>query len=330
MKKTIVLLLVAITITTVNAQLGTLKKNFKGSGGKKTVPMIYNSKMPVSVDYQYILDDLELNTDGLLSHGFIKATFPPVEDENGTIDYDGKYRFFVQLTKDGNEVFKKPCKEQNTSDNYKIFIPDPNNEATLQANNYLTEGKYSMNYFLDDSLFYSIDFEVKALSTDDPYAKDAKKYMIDGPWNNLAYISIEGNDNRLIFNTYLRHESMETLKKCIYWIDLEKGGKVVASTNKATDKGKSYFANLTCKWKEQSNALKMVKEDGNMGVDYASLNTLDDGDYTLKSSFDGKEFQYSFTIKDGKIVPSGNQVFVVANSKHYIEGMGKNFFFAKQ
>lgn len=338
MKKLSLLILVVLAITTANAQLGALK-NIKGSGSSKTsggkskenkLPaLVYNARMPVSLDYKYVVfDDIELTEDGYLRHGYIKVTFPPTEDANGPIDYNSKYRVFLQLTKDGNEVYKKPCKEENSSTLYKIFIPDPNNDATRAANNRVTEGKYRFNYFLDDSIFYAIDFEVKSITTDDPYAKVAKKYMIDGPWNKLAYITI-ASDNRFEFNTFIRHESIDPLKQCIYWMELYKDGKVVAASDEPGKKGASSVGNITCKWKKQNYVMQTLV-NGKLTANYASTTTLTDGDYTLKASYDGKEFKYSFSIKDGKIVPVGNQVFSPENSTQYIEGMGKNFFFVKE
>jgi len=332
MNKLLVLVVVLMTITTVNAQLGSaLKKNLKGNGGSKdnkNAAMIYNPNMPVSLDFKYVINDIELDADGFLNHRFIKVTFPPIDDAAGPIDYKNKARMFIQLTKEGTEVFKLPCWEQNTNTTYKVFIPESNSDYARSIDHRVTEGKYCYNYFLDDSLFYSIDFEVKALKSTDPYDNNPVKYMIDGPWNKLAYINTASDDGRLEFNTYIRHEDVKALPQCNYWIELLKDGKVIAATDEPGKKGNNYVGNVTCKWKEEGYAIKMLV-NGKLTANYASTKTLTDGNYTLKSSFDGKEFKYSFSMKDGKVIPAGDQVFSNEIASHYIEGMGKNFFFVK-
>lgn len=309
-------------------QLGNFKIP-KKEKSKSYPAMVYNETMPVSIDYKYVIEDIKLNMDnGVLHNQFVKITFPPVNDAKGTIDYAAQTRVWVQLTNGETTFFKNPYKVMHNKSTYKVFIPNQQGTGYVDPNNApLKPGKYSLNYFLDDSCFYELPFTVSELKTDDPYAEKQSKYLINGFWNDYGFIEIQ-KDGNLVFNCYLRDENFKPkgANAHILWIDLMKGDKIITGDTEETKKATKNSPTLYNDWVNVNKAFI----NGADKSKYLQLSDLEDGtDYRFVVSFDNVKTDFKFAVKDHKIVPQDNQIFSKENAKHYMEGMGTVFFIPK-
>ncbi len=329
MKRGITLLSLLLIVGLIaNAQFGKLKVPKMGKT-KKQAPMVYNDKMPVSLDLKYLIEDISVSDEsGAVYNNFVKVTFPPLNDAKGPIDYREQSRFWVQLSKGGEVVYKNPYIAQHDKTTYKVFVPNRQGEGYADPEPVTNPaGDYTLSYFLDDSCFYEFPLTINELKSDDPYANVQSKYTVSGFWNDYGFIEIQ-DDNRVIFNCFLRDENFKPKGSGAYmlWIDVMKGDKVITGDTKEEDKATKKCPTLKNEWSTINRAF--LKRDASKK--YLELADLEDGDdYKFVVSLDNKLSEYKFAVKDHKIVPQGKQVFSKDDSKHYMEGIGKTFFLKK-
>jgi len=329
MKKGINLLAIMLLFGSIAfGQFGNIKIPKKGKS-KSYPAMVYNETMPVSIDYKYVIDDIKLDMDdALLYNQFVKITFPPLNDAKGVIDYENQSRVWVELTNGETTLYKNPYMVTHDKSTYKVFVPNKQGSGFTDPNVApLKSGKYSLNYYLDDSCFYELPFTVSELKADDPYAEKKSKYLINGFWNDYSFIEIQ-KDGNLLFNCYLRDENFKPsgASTHLLWIDLMKGDKVITGDTEEAKKSEKTSLTLNNEWQIVNRAFMNRTDKGK----YLQLADLADGtDYKFVVSFNNVKSVYKFAVKDHKIVLQGNQVFTKENSKHYMEGMGTVFFIPK-
>ncbi|HEX8562443.1 MAG TPA: hypothetical protein VF676_05625 [Flavobacterium sp.] len=167
------------------------------------------------------------------------------------------------------------------------------------------EGKYRLEFYAGDKMFYKFDFEVAKKTDTDPYASESSLWYAKGPWEKYAYVTPQTTGN-FIFGFYMMHTEFKpnpndprsSIKKVDWYPELYKDGKLISVKNKQT-------ANLEKgEWKPFQSSIKLIG-----AKDFLKIAELADGNYSYKVTVDGEATprNYKFSMKGGKIVQSTSQ-----------------------
>jgi hypothetical protein len=190
------------------------------------------------------------------------------------------------------------------------------------------EGKYRLDFYAGDNLFYSFDFEVLKKTDTDPYASAGSLWYSKGPWEKYAFVTPQSTGN-FIFGFYMMHtdfkpnanDPRKTTKSVNWYPELYKDGKLISVKNKNVailQKGE---------WEAYNTSIKLIG-----AKDFLKIAELADGNYTYKVTVDGEATprNYPFSMKGGQIVQSDKQDRAKnKDGKTLVEGWN-NFFWLER
>jgi len=166
------------------------------------------------------------------------------------------------------------------------------------------EGKYRLDFYAGDKMFYTFDWEVFKKVDTDPYASSSTFWYAKGPWEKYAYVTPQTTGN-FIFGFYMMHtdfkpnanDPRKETKSVIWYPELYKDGKLISVPNKQT-------AIVDKEWKNFQSSIKLVG-----AKEFLKIAELADGNYTYKVKVDGETAPraYDFAMKGGQIVQSARQ-----------------------
>lgn len=171
-------------------------------------------------------------------------------------------------------------------------------------------GNYRLDFYAGDKMFYSFDFELAKIVSDDPYAKTNEIFVTRGPWSNYAFMQHAESGN-LIFGFYLNHEILQpnpsnankTNISVDWTLKMFKDGKPFA---KQYDPNKNVAIVERADWKEFNCALRPIDKPNGEAIKFSDLK---DGNYKIEVTLSNekKPRVYNFTVQNNKIVPIEEQ-----------------------
>jgi hypothetical protein len=331
--KVLTVLVLLISISTSYAQISKFKDKLKGKkseqGGQgkttKLPALVFDRPIPTAVWYSSFLKHATFYESGLFRLEHVSVAFPPNKDETGAApDYREK-RFHVRIMNGENVVSDKYYQPQFTEETYIKFEVAETRGSDVE----LMEGKYNIQFMMDDKLFSEVPVEVVKVENKDPYAKVKEKYFLHGPWNDYALLSwtnpedlSNGEQPKLHLKMFYQLEDMLNQGKDDVKIhsELLKDGKYFATTAKEE-------IDLTNTWQSFQNAFFKIPANAQIDTDkILRKNGLPDGKYQIKNYVEGKPRVFSFEIKGGNIIASGRQVRQSTEPTKFIEGMNEEWF----
>ena len=319
--KTILLLGALLFFVTpdASAQLNLKKiksKLNKSKSNVKKVELNYSEEaFPPTIEMHSLLERTRCYPNGALRLDAYNAVFLPEHDVNGNkVNYNfvSDYRrIFLKVYLNEELVTTMPFYAKRLG-NKRYRILQRNISPSAPSNNIkCEEGKYRLDFYLDDKKFYEFEFEAYSKKSDDPYSDIKDFWFIKGPWEKVGYIE-HGNYNS-VFRFYIVNDDItlnpdnprKDTKKFSWKTELYKDGKLIGET---ADKGLKR-PNLIVhrgKW-EAGSTIYLSEEEG---IEYYNakqqqkIYKFKDGKYLIKIQVDGedKPREFEYTVKDGKII----------------------------
>lgn len=294
-----------------------------GSSGSAGLKLDWNTfNMTPAITFNSLLYGTQIFTNGHTRFESYTATFIPHKKAGGgdvsttseqdqflkvKVYKDDQYLNYFEY--DGHQTFEegKKTKFNAPSSRYQRdgeWVGDTDIFTDKAAG----PGKYRLDFYAGDKMFYSFDFEVYKITNNDPYAAMNEMYLSRGPWNDYAYMNYADTGN-LVFGFYLNHEDFQPDKansrktnKAVKWgVKLLKDGKPYAQHY---GNGMNEAQVKQAEWSDFSCAFKLVDKPGE--VKFASL---PDAAYKVELTIAGEKKPriYNFNVKGGRIVQSAEQ-----------------------
>lgn len=335
----------------------------------RLAPLAYDAPFQPAILYRSLLNGVKINhRNGLLMIASdMTASFLPAKEEGGATAFYGtkpeQHKLAVHLTKEGTTLKKYlTMVMQRDNGELRSAVKGPFADFSIASNGYAEQqgydtekhtfteaGEYALEFFLDGERFYAFPFEVRIIGSDDPYASDDKVYAMEGPWMDALCIDLRhpvSPEAHLIVKKYMRVPAFnEADLTYLMTAQLKRNGKALLYDENPVTYGTKPF------WSEQQLNLAKPWEDhnGTASGEHLQVNDiLTDGDYELtlqyftgKSGMSGSEQPhpgpagatketYTFKVKDGKIVPQGNQVRSVTPAESFVEGGREHFWIFRE
>lgn len=297
---------------------------------QKKNELVYNTDTPPPVIlYHSLLNYVKsINVTGIYALRGINALFLPVKDIKGKDVNYGAYspkeaRIHVTITKDGQPFFHKLSFTAESNGVQAVMdIVDQGNDLHRNPPPPFTDGKYLLEFFLDDKKFYEFEFKIVKQTIDDVYAAVKACYLVHGPWDELGFISFD-DANVVNFTMYIQTETM-TKKECEeHFIeklttDLYKDGKLIATmTNPKKQR------DINREWGDYINTFNFPGG----GYHPVKKEDLTDGKYEIKVIAGGANLLFPFEVKNGqiKLLPQQDRA-IYKDPFTLIEGKNTKFF----
>ena len=278
-----------------------------GSAAASSVKMDWKMyPMTAAITMETLLNNTEIYNHGNLRANFYTGTFVPNKTASG-MSVDPLYK------NEGVMRAKLYANDQLLNDiayNEGDFFTEGKQVRfqtgiTSGDTDITQEGKYRLDFYAGDNLFYTFDFEVLKKVDTDPYASQGVLWYAKGPWEKMAFVTPQSTGN-FIFGFYMMHtefkpnpnDARKTTKSVNWYPELYKDGKLLSVKNKNTaivQKGE---------WKPFTSSIKLIG-----AKDFLKISELADGNYTYKVTVDGESAprNFNFSMKGGQIVHSEKQ-----------------------
>lgn len=292
---------------TVNAVSGTKGGAGGGVVGSKAVALDWKQyPQTAAITMESLLDGTEVSDHGNLRLNFYRGTFIPNKTASGqSVEplYKNENTLSVKLfvnDKMAKEIFYSGG-DYFTEGKQVQFRNDRISDTDMDMTE---EGKYRLDFYAGDKMFYTFDFEVFKKVDTDPYASSSTFWYAKGPWEKFAYVTPQTTGN-FIFGFYMMHtdfkpnpnDPRKETKSVVWYPELYKDGKLISVPNKQT-------AIVDKEYKNFQTSIKLVG-----AKDFLKIAELADGNYTFKVKVDGEAAprEYAFAMKGGQIVQSAKQ-----------------------
>lgn len=322
MKKStkLVTVLLALSIGSIShAQIGgMLKKAAKNAAGKEAGKATSGAASNVKLDWsmypqtpaitmETLLSGTQLYSHGNIRTNFYTGTFVPNKTASGQsleplYKNEGimRTKLFAndkvvkEIVYDGGEFFTEGKQMRYKTEN-----------LTMGDTDITQEGKYRLEFYAGDKMFYKFDFDVSKKVDSDPYASQSTIWYSTGPWDKYAYVTPQTTGN-FIFGFYMMHTDFKpnptnprsTMKSVIWYPELYKDGKLISVKEKQVAQVER------SEWKPFQTSIKLIG-----AKDFLKIADLADGNYNFKVTVDGEAAprNYKFSMKAGKILQSAKQ-----------------------
>lgn len=264
------------------------------------LPFLAYANPPVA-ELRSVLD-ARLTPQGNLMFSDFRLFFPPPEPVSGRVD----------IVHNG-----KVINTREISDRYRA-LGDDNVMANVGIRGVPVvqlsqDGKYEINFVINDELVTTVPFSVSKTKSDDPFAP-SDGYSFEGPWQKLAYLQGEDHRDKMTGETgqgvsiavwpgqadatddqsFYVHAFIKQGGKTVAHSQLNKGKQLKKHKNSPMFNGtvlQFYFPHEKSK---AGNAKRLTFAD------------LDDGDYEVTVVHEGSKKVirvYSMSMKSGEVVP---------------------------
>lgn len=160
-----------------------------------------------------------------------------------------------------------------------------------------TPGQYEANFYLDyeETPFYSFPFEVVEIPT-----RKKKGYFLKGPWND--HIRLRWDSDYLYMGRYFLNTNITNSQYQKFMATLhDSEGNRIARFGYPDSEDSPFEGGGRNTWTYEEQYLYRT-EGGELKREH-----LADGDYEIRSDYDGVKGTYKFSIKDEDIVPAGRE-----------------------
>jgi hypothetical protein len=186
-------------------------------------------------------------------------------------------------------------------------------------------GNYTLTWLLEGTAFWSLDFEISAAPSSNPY--DPPNHYLEGPWNDWAYVYVpNGNLSQApTFNFFLRDKAATPGN----WIDKDLVVEVLRGDELIAQYGKDSTAIAQAKpwWIAQELALRNADDSGFM----PASEMLQPGKYSIRLMIDGELYgTYRYEAPGGALPMVGRQDRESADPMSYLEGGTDRFYLKRE
>lgn len=328
MKRLILLALLSATISgTALAQFPKIPRPNKEkvadeTKGMKKAPLDYSSPYPPAPVFESLLNRLDVKPNGNLSfNGFLRFAFLPLHEEGRSEkvtygSHPSQHSLTMKLRKSTGEVIDNnyyfTAYQESGSEVFWVTQRTP-------LANVSGEGDYTLEFYIDDKLFYKYPFKVKKEAGSDPY-NPQPTYYSEGAWNDYGFFTLEGTDKLVRWNLFLNKSHTVGDDNAVrVKVQILKGGKVIAENDENLDLTR--VANYS--WVPRKYVLS---KPGRLPF---SIKDMADGQYEAVVTINGKKQIHPFAVKGGEFQLMGRQDRST-EATQLIEGGGTSWFYIRK
>lgn len=323
----LITLLVASISGTALAQLPKIPRpnREKATGdlkGVKKAALDYSSPYPPSPVFESLLNRLKVRPNGdLIFDGFLRFAFLPLHEEGKSEkvsygNHPSQHSLTMKIRKSTGEVLENDYHFKAYPESGSEVFWTTQHTPLAKVNG---EGDYTIEFYIDDKLFYKYPFKVKKEASSDPYSPQATYYS-EGAWNDYGFFTLEGTDRSVSWNLFLNKSHTVGDDNAVkVKVQILKAGKVIAENDENLDLTR--VANYS--WVPRKYVLA---KPGRLPF---SIKDMSDGQYEAIVTINGKKQIHPFAVKGGEFQPSGRQDRSTDPTR-LIEGGGTSWFYIRK
>ena len=274
------------------------------------------------------------NTGNFTVSGFerLTAVFLPPAQSNTIYPYnpaDGGKFWAVLKDAAGTEVARydfwaqeRPAPYWSVDD---VWVTDLATDSRVETGQIqLPPGEYTVDFFLDSGRFYTFNFSVNNLTSDDPF-NPATYWFLDGPWRDWGALTYPREDPSRSINwmVFLHNRGRDANKDASIQVAVTRDadGAIVATSRP----GMSWT--LMREWKNYR--FELVNPNG--VVLSASDFLSNDGAYTLRMTLDGQTYgTWKFQVAGGRLQYTGRTVRGAVDQLEFVEGGTDQWWYIRE
>ncbi len=287
----------------------------------KKAELDYSSPYPPAPVFESLLNRLKVKPNGdLLFDGYLRFAFLPLYEKGKSEkvsygNHPSQHKLTMKIRKstgdvEGDTYFLKAYPESGSEVFWSTHIP------LAKVNG---EGDYTIEFYIDDKLFYKYPFKVKKEASSDPYNPQATYYS-EGAWNDYGFFTLEGTDKLVRWNLFLNKSHTVGDDDAVrVKVQILKAGKVIAENDENLDLTR--VANYS--WVPRKYVLT---KPGRLPF---SIKDMADGQYEVEVTINKKKQIHPFAVKAGEFQLMGRQDRST-DATRLIEGGGTSWFYIRK
>lgn len=339
---------IAAAQAAMNAQLGAIAAQhapFDPATGPGYPELDYASTpLPPAVSFESALEEIRIDpTNGRFDITDFVVAFAPKRDVTGApVAYPTQVRGRAVLKDAAGTVvleryYNAGADGNPTTNRFEVSAHQVNNRpvARTAANMLLLTrpGAYTAEFYLDRRLITRVPFRVETVASDDPYSAAPTRYVLEGAWQDVGYLSFGDGTNMRQQDEFVRWT---------WWTQLDTPGVTTTRYDARFEirrDGRLIGRTIGSATEHESRdkiTATFEKTDGSGGGTRDALlrrDDLTDGDYEVRvvatNNSRGPDFTRTarFSVRGGKPVPQGAQVREGTAPEDFVEGLDRFWFY---
>jgi hypothetical protein len=181
-------------------------------------------------------------------------------------------------------------------------------------------GNYTCELYVDRKKIFVVPFTITVVKNETPNAKVPEFRLMDGHWSKYGYISF-AKDGRLNWNMYLTSLNTTPTEDLTQQKDYNAEVQLFYDDKPISDVSKQLV------WCQRGKWVPINFQFKNKGTFVGKRQLLSDGKYSFKVKLNKEQRDYSFEVKNGKIIPIPEQDSSRSrDTSRFIEGLGTEFW----